>query len=535
MLNIFSRHRISAGIAPASRPPGPEGAPRRRMALRAATHIIVLIVACLLPMLGIAVLSISMLADAEREARNAQILSTTRVLAAAVDARLKIGAAQLSALATSSALREDDIPRFYEKCRSIASPGVWIILSDPNGEPLFTTRLPLGTPMSTLRSADLVKAAARSRSVQISDVFTGGTLHLSHVSVYVPVIEHGEVTRVLVMSFSLNEISDALLEQHLPAIWVASVIDHTNLVVARSQDVDVFGATTANRALIDQAAAHEEAFFNTTDRAGTELLVAFTKSRYSGWTVAMEMPAAELAAPFKRSLFRVALAAAAILVLGIIAAGLIGRRLASAMARLSSAALALGSGTPVREVVTVVSEVNEVGRALKSAADVVRRQSQERDEAEARLRHSEQRFRDIAEISGDWVWELGPDLRFTFHEGNHAGREHLALGEVIGRTPWELLQVDPRQDPALLRHQQDLEAHRPFRRPGVSSAIAAPARTRPRSSQPSNAPSAPRHCCAMRWIASRQASASSTTRVGWSCSTRARRTSTAAPSSCAPA
>ena len=44
---------------------------------------------------------------------------------------------------------------------------------------------------------------------------------------------------------------------------------------------------------------------------------------------------------------------------------------------------------------------------------------EDRKQAEAALRESEQRFRDYAEIASDWLWETGPDHRFTKFSVQH--------------------------------------------------------------------------------------------------------------------
>ena len=87
----------------------------------------------------------------------------------------------------------------------------------------------------------------------------------------------------------------------------------------------------------------------------------------------------------------------------------------------------------------------------------------ERKEAEAALRNSEQRFRDYAEIASDWLWETGPDHRFT----NFSSSPSLSLGRVsedfIGKRRWDLA-PDRAEDPEKWReHMRILEAHQPFR------------------------------------------------------------------------
>lgn len=77
------------------------------------------------------------------------------------------------------------------------------------------------------------------------------------------------------------------------------------------------------------------------------------------------------------------------------------------------------------------------------------------------LRDSEERFRDFAEASGDWFWEMGPDLRFTNFSNGLIRALGSDLRAYIGRRREDLM-VDPTTVEAR-SHLGDLENHRPFR------------------------------------------------------------------------
>jgi PAS domain S-box-containing protein len=81
--------------------------------------------------------------------------------------------------------------------------------------------------------------------------------------------------------------------------------------------------------------------------------------------------------------------------------------------------------------------------------------------AQAKLRGSEQRFRDFAELSSDWFWEQDSELRFTM-----VGAETPLLrpgdNSHIGKRRWEV--NDTTRAPDLWeQHRQDLMARQPFR------------------------------------------------------------------------
>ena len=63
-------------------------------------------------------------------------------------------------------------------------------------------------------------------------------------------------------------------------------------------------------------------------------------------------------------------------------------------------------------------------------------------QVERALRESERRFRDIADISADWVWEVDLAGRYTYASENVQKLLGYAPDELIGRTAFELMPAD---------------------------------------------------------------------------------------------
>ena len=75
------------------------------------------------------------------------------------------------------------------------------------------------------------------------------------------------------------------------------------------------------------------------------------------------------------------------------------------------------------------------------------------------LRESEQRFRDYAETASDWLWETGPDHRFT-HLSEHTST---AASAATGMLRWEIASDFESEPEKWRQHRVTLEAHLPFR------------------------------------------------------------------------
>ena len=98
--------------------------------------------------------------------------------------------------------------------------------------------------------------------------------------------------------------------------------------------------------------------------------------------------------------------------------------------------------------------------AFEATADTIA-QGIGRRRAEQALGESEERFRDYAEAASDWLWETGPDHRFTWLSQRAANVHRPENG--IGKTRWEIA-ADVDEDPEKWRlHRATLDAHEPFR------------------------------------------------------------------------
>jgi len=87
----------------------------------------------------------------------------------------------------------------------------------------------------------------------------------------------------------------------------------------------------------------------------------------------------------------------------------------------------------------------------------------EEERLKKELKESESRFRDFTEIAFDWLWEMGPDLRFTYLSGQVEEVLGASPEYMIGKTRQELHQTEVKKNGPMWRHHLKLiEARQPF-------------------------------------------------------------------------
>lgn len=118
---------------------------------------------------------------------------------------------------------------------------------------------------------------------------------------------------------------------------------------------------------------------------------------------------------------------------------------------------------PVRARHIHDDEIGAIVKAYNSLVAAARLFVRRLDRSQTQLADSEKRFRELAEVSGDWFFEMDDDLRLSFVSENFYHITGLTPDMVIGRRRQDIA-VDANMQGAFAHHLADLEARREFRR-----------------------------------------------------------------------
>ena len=155
---------------------------------------------------------------------------------------------------------------------------------------------------------------------------------------------------------------------------------------------------------------------------------------------------------------------------------------------------------PVRASLLHDDEIGAIVKAYNSLVAAARLFFRRLDRSQNQLAESERRFRELAEVSGDWFFEMDSDLRLSFISDRFYEITGLTPDEVIGRTRQEIatttnLQGEFDQHVARSRSVRDwppLISRRGSREAGLDTSGATPRMTSSAASQPARQAVAPR-------------------------------------------
>src|SRR5262249_3005449 len=147
-----------------------------------------------------------------------------------------------------------------------------------------------------------VRIVFESGAPYVSNVFIGAVAKRPIFTVNVPIFRGAEVIYDLSFDPPVERFLDMIDDQRLPADWVISIFDREAKHVARRPRLATEGLSRAAASLRDQLAQSNEGIAGTLALEGTPLLSAFTRSRETGWIVAMGLPRNAVVAPALRSL-----------------------------------------------------------------------------------------------------------------------------------------------------------------------------------------------------------------------------------------
>jgi len=325
--------------------------------------------------------------------------ATVRALAFDVDQDVEGVRSALRTLALSSLLdTPDDLSAFHEQATRAAEPfDGWIVLGDRDMRQIVNTRLPYGSPLPALSLPELNRRTMTTGLPSVSGLFMGNVAQRPIVAVSAPVYGAAGVRYELRMAFVPERFTRLLQAQARPAGWVSLLLDAHHQVIARWPPDGKSGTAfdEAIKAALEQAADQPDRdIVHGVEFAGREYIVSITRSDLTGWLTVVAAPESLVTNPVTRATLILAGGALFSLCLAILAALVIGRRIAVPLQALAGQAEGIMRGAVTPAGRQPVREIDEVCRALLDASDDYRRHTETRLSLER-----EKRARELAEFS----------------------------------------------------------------------------------------------------------------------------------------
>ena len=362
------------------------------------THLVVLVLAPLLPLLFFAALMFWRDVQLRRDAVQRGMRDTARALSLAVDREIGSILAVAQTLAASPHLNSQDFKGFYDLSAGAAenSKSAAIALFDHNGQMIINTTEKFGVslphPLRNNRESSgskreklpqgnqAIKTVLETGQPIFSDLFMGLVSKLNLLSVTVPVVRDGKVAYALSVAVTSDHLTDLLREQGLPADWMAVLVDRKGIIIARTVAPEKFVGRPASPSLVENLSRSENGWDAGSSQERMQIYYSFARSKLTGWGVAINAPQAAIDAPMRQSIAILTGGAAPLLLIAVCAAFVFGRRISVPISHLAQSAEAIHRGETINFGQSAVAELEQLHRALLDASAVARAAENERQQ-----------------------------------------------------------------------------------------------------------------------------------------------------------
>jgi signal transduction histidine kinase/ActR/RegA family two-component response regulator len=351
----------------------------RTGALTIRAHLLLLALAAMVPILAFAVAVSFVLVQQNRDEMRNATMDRARAMLTAVDAELRGSIKTLEGLATTKALETGDLEAFHAVAvRVVASQPTWatITLASSDLKLVMSAAQPVGQIMPGLIDSASAAPVLRTRLPVIGDVINRPELlRGAAIPIRVPVMQGGSLAYILTAAVRPESFETLIRQQNLPAGWVIGIVDGNGNFVARVPGR--VAGTPAGAGFRAAMKASPVGWYRGETVEGLDTYTAHLRSEFSNWTIGLALPAEFVQAGAWRTMWILGLGALASILIALVVAMFMGRRIARPVAGLAATARALGSErAPRRERLDQVREVAEVAAALEQSGSAIRERQQ---------------------------------------------------------------------------------------------------------------------------------------------------------------
>jgi two-component system, sensor histidine kinase len=270
---------------------------------RVRTWLVLLVTACILPLLSFSAALLLRNSAAEMAATEAQIRERVRLLGEDIDRELARMQAVGEVLALSETLSNGDLEGFYRYAAEVRDLlGSNVLIRDLSNQQLVNARVPWGTPLPRNSGFEADERAIQTRRSQISNLITGAVSKTPLLIVVAPVVRDNEVKYFLSLTLSLDRLQAIFSADRLPPGWVAGLTEQNGVVIARSKGADEFVGTNVPPANWTRIKDLPEGTHRNANLDGVMSIQAYRRSEISGWLVGVSVPETLVSAPLRQTL-----------------------------------------------------------------------------------------------------------------------------------------------------------------------------------------------------------------------------------------
>ena len=343
--------------------------------MRTRTRFLLLVLSVLVPSFIASALAVAYVYRDAQETQNRSMAETSRAMALLVDNELETKEAVLRVLAASPALTGGRLANFYEHARKVVPPPeATVILFDLESRQLLNTRRAFGSELPPRSASNLgaLMAIHGTERALVSDLFVGQVSRRHDFVIQVPVKVDDTLRYMLAMGVSASALQELLMRQHLPAGWLASVVDRNGVIVARTRHPERYVGKPmleSSRKLIGNA---RETMYESPILDGVHSRVFVSTVPGSDWKVLLSLPVDELREAPLRAAALLGGLMALLLLIGLVAARRFANRAIAPIEALGHSAQAVGEGVEVTYKPLGWVELDNVALRLAEASTRIR-------------------------------------------------------------------------------------------------------------------------------------------------------------------
>ncbi len=361
-------------------------------------------------LLPVAILSCVLLISSAREQKERLIRTTDDTLFAlmsAIDAELKSDIAALDALAASPRLARGDFAGVREEALELLGRrSTWlnIVILDRDRQ-YMNARVPGDEPLPAVTEAGLVAEVLDGQKPVAGQLVYAPVLKTQAVAVAVPYMRQKQARYAIAAIIRPDSFLDMIGLESGQEQRVIAVIDRRNRVVARSlNQAQWIGKNPSEGLLQALLTGQTRGTLETNTLEGTPVYTVFRRSAFSGWAGAVGISRANVDGPVVMSYLELGGAVLFSILLGLVAANIVGRTIVTPMAELERSAARVGRGETPTMPKTRLAEVRRVADALAHAHE-------ERAVSFAREREARVAAENASKAKDEFLAMLGHELR----------------------------------------------------------------------------------------------------------------------------